>query len=340
MGLLGGGNSELPFGYLRAEFLESTGTQWIAVPGAYTDKVRFGFSFYPTSLENMNYIAGRNENYYLRVLLTNNTIGLGVVPYSDIVGFSPPEHAVYQVDADTVSHVATITKEGESKTRHAPSNSRGTKPVVFFGGQSTTQTTVDKVSYSGKARIWDAYIYEDGEKTHEFVSCVDKAGTPCMYNVVSSQPFYNTGTGSFIVGMTMEQARRLSKLPAGTKLTVSLPVGYDSDAGVVAALVSAQANGCVLTVQTYEAAASALSTFALRRVWVRRTQDENGTYIAADGSRWQVDWCVTIIGADPEQEGYEPFRSVEAATEYWGLEPYVDPAWEEELLTETTTNNE
>ena len=37
----------------------------------------------------------------------------------------------------------------------------------------------------------------------------------------------------------------------------------------------------------------------------------------------------------PDMHGYELFRSVEAATEYWGLEPYVDPAWEEELLTET-----
>ena len=44
-----------------------------------------------------------------------------------------------------------------------------------------------------------------------------------------------------------------------------------------------------------------------------------------------------VIGADPESLGYERFRSVDAATEYWGLEPYVDPN-EEELLTEHNEN--
>jgi hypothetical protein len=89
----------------------------------------------------------------------------------------------------------------------------------------------------------------------------------------------------------------------------------------------------VLTVQTYEAAGAAAATFALRRVWVRKVQDENGTYVDADGSRWQVEWCVDVIGADPESLGYERFRSVEVAAEYWGLQPYQYPE-EEQLLTE------
>lgn len=325
----------LPVGYLRAEFLESTGTQWIAVPDAYTDKVRFGFSFYPTSLEEMNYIAGRNENFYLRVLLTNNTIGLGVIPYTDIVGFSPPEQAVYQVDADTVSNVATITKAGESKTRHVPRNSRGNKPVVFFGGQSTMQTALDKVSYRGKARIWDAYIYEDGEKTHDFVSCIDKAGTPCMYNVVSRQPFYNSGSGSFIVGMTMEQARKLDKLPeSGGAMTISLPTGYNTDTEVANALDVARSKGWTLTIQTYEDA-STTSTYSMRRIWVRKTEDENGNYVDSDGNRFIIEWCVDILSPEnksPENYGYESFRNKESAIEYWGLTEWIDP--EIEKITE------
>ena len=165
----------------------------------------------------------------------------------------------------------------------------------------------------------------------DFIPALDPSGTPCMFDRVSKQAFRNAGSGQFIVGMTLTQARRLGKLPAGTTLTVSLPVGYDSDAGVVNALAKAQENGCVLTIRTYEAAGAAAATFALRRVWVRRVQDENGSYVAADGSRWMVDWCVDIIGADPETLGFERFRSVDAATEYWGLVPYEYP--EDELST-------
>jgi hypothetical protein len=39
-------------------------------------------------------------------------------------------------------------------------------------------------------------------------------------------------------------------------------------------------------------------------------------------------------GSEPDALGYEPFRSVEAATEYWGFTPWVDPE-QEEILTNT-----
>ncbi|MBQ8901262.1 MAG: hypothetical protein IJY72_09915 [Akkermansia sp.] len=93
---------------------------------------------------------------------------------------------------------------------------------------------------------------------------------------------------------------------------------------VVNALAEAESKGWVLTIQTY-AAQTAAATFALRRVWVRRELCEHGSYVAADGRRWQVEWCVEVIGADPEGLGYERFRSVEAAVAYWELEPYEYP---------------
>ena len=42
---------------------------------------------------------------------------------------------------------------------------------------------------------------------------------------------------------------------------------------------------------------------------------------------------LTPDGSEPDAHGYEPFRSVEAAVEYWGLTPYVDPEAEEEFNT-------
>jgi hypothetical protein len=67
-------------------------------------------------------------------------------------------------------------------------------------------------------------------------------------------------------------------------------------------------------------------------------KDDNGAHIDTDGNRYQVDWCVELYTPDdstPDQHGYELFRSVDSACEYWGLTPYVYPECEEELLTET-----
>lgn len=195
-------------------------------------------------------------------------------------------------------------------------------------------------NYAGKfgdeafyGQIARAKIFDGKNKIRDFVPAIDTDGTPCMFDLVSKQPFKNIGTGQFIAGCTLAQAAQLGrKLPStGGTLTVSLPEGYDSNEGVVNSLAQAEAKGWVLTIQTYAAQAAA-TTFALRRVWVRRQQDENGSYVAADGSRWQVDWCVDVIGADPEGLGYERFRSVDAAVGYWELVPYEYPT-EEELST-------
>jgi hypothetical protein len=78
----------------------------------------------------------------------------------------------------------------------------------------------------------------------------------------------------------------------------------------------------------------------MRRIWVRKNQDENGSYVDTNGNRFQVEWCVEIYSPEnktPEDLGYEQFRSVESAVEYWELTPYVDPTLEEQF---NTTNEE
>ena len=193
---------------------------------------------------------------------------------------------------------------------------------IFRNIRDTTLSVLD---------IYSCILTKSGKIERHFSPMLDSQGVPCLYDKITKKPFYNSGSGQFIVGMNMKQARKLGKLPAtgGGTLTVSLPSNYTEDEGVVNALATAQENGWVITIQTYEAEAGAASTFALRRVWVRKRTDEQGIYVDADGTRWQVEWCVDIVGADPEQEGYEPFRSLESAVDHWGLTAWVDPEQEE-----------
>ena len=180
----------------------------------------------------------------------------------------------------------------------------------------------------------------DGNMQFDLYPCITPTGIAAFYDKVKNEVLF---VSSPIAYLTSPQARNLRKLPAGGgTLTISLPEGYESDSGVAAALETARSNGWTLTIQTYtpENATAGASTFALRRIWVRKTQAEQGTYVDADGTRWQVDWCVDMLtpdGSTPDSHGYELFRSMDAAVAYWELSPWVDPN-ADELLTNSTTN--
>lgn len=50
---------------------------------------------------------------------------------------------------------------------------------------------------------WGGHIYEavisQGESiAMKFVPCLDPEGAPCMYDIISQEPFYNNGTGDFL----------------------------------------------------------------------------------------------------------------------------------------------
>lgn len=339
LGLLGGGSSTgLPAGYLAAEFLESTGAQYIMTGFFPDDSSVIELDVKPVAAPNnmsiwlfANADAGRTESG--RAFKAASDRGSLYFEFGDFksANSSNPTAPGFGIRRKMMLKNGLCDTGLDTRTFHKQIfKDRLVELSLFRNIRDATVTTLD---------IYSCCLTKNGKAERYFVPALDAAGTPCMLDTVSKLPFRNAGSGQFVAGFTLAQARKLGKLPSGTTLTVSLPVGYVSDAGVVDALAEAEANGCVLTIQTYEST-SAVSTFALRRVWVRKVQDEYGSYVAADGSRWQVDWCVDIVGADPEQEGYEPFRSVEAACEYWELTQYVDPAWEEELLTETENNEQ
>ena len=73
-------------------------------------------------------------------------------------------------------------------------------------------------------------------------------------------------------------------------------------------------------------------------IWVRKTEDEQGSYVAADGCRYVVDWVHKLYcpcGLSEQEHGYEPYESMEDALNAWGLTEWVDPEAEEELFTNT-----
>ena len=346
LGLLGGGDSSrLPDGYLQAYFLESDQGQYINTEYVPTENTGLMLKAYTRYNNDCVPFGSRNNSRETRFACVRQRCG-GWIGGS--VGYGWDSWNTFEKE-----YPSTNVSEAFYKGLLNWKNSRKATFESLFGNDKreadlpalVTQPRypmyIFAINMEGQSnyflygRIFTAGIRECGSVKSIFLPAVTAEGEPCFYDTGEhKRALKNSGTGRFIVGMTLAQARKLGKLPAtGGTLTVSLPSNYAEDEGVVNALATAQENGWVITIQTYEAEAGAVSTFALRRIWVRKRADENGSYVDTDGFRWQVDWCVDIIGSDPETEGYEPFRSVEAATEYWGLTAWIAPE-QEELLTE------
>lgn len=342
LGLLGGGVSTLPSGYLTAEFLESTGTQWINTKILPTGNSKITLDVMAIAWNHTNLCFGSydsaSKNGICFSLNFNGGYGTaGMYTYgTQRKYFTSNYHTLntrynYEFDGNNVYRNGVKSKfiDGYIFQKEVFESASS---ILLFGARDANGS----VERRGSKRIWKFAIEDNGASLLSYIPALDPTGTPCMYDTVTRKPFPNSGTGQFIVGMTLEQARKLSKLPkTGGSLTVSLPSNYAEDEGVVNALATAQENGWVITIQTYEAETGAASTFALRRIWVRKCEDEQGSYVDTDGFRWQVEWCVDVVGADPQELGYEPFRSVDVAVNYWNLQPWVDPEAEEELLTNT-----
>ena len=339
----GGGASTdgLPAGYIPAVFLESTGEQYIDT------------GFVPGNGEIVaTYKASAKHNN------TGSTVLMGVISpgtaanaprlnFGYTVVASRMVHTVislqmtsssYEAKSDTVYSVKTTSWRKVGKLAKIEVNGQE-------GAVALTQTTypgnvTDSLyifgihnNYQGQhvaaPKIWKCYslsLSYDGVTKFDFVPALSPSGRPCMMNKLNGSPVYNANSGEpdFVIGLSLEQARDLWKLPdTGGKLIVSVPEGVRDDEVFVAACNAANAKGWNIEVRTYSDSSTA-STYSLRRIYCRKRSSNFGQWVDADGSRWQIDWCVAMYGAEPEELGYELFRSVAAAAEYWELAEYTE----------------
>lgn len=341
LGLLGGGSSTpaLPAGYLVAEFLKNTGQQNFRLPDFNLSEITESeVDFYVDYLNGTSYGAVfslYNDNHSTRVIPEQASKLWRF--YFNAPALKPSLTLPY--NGDGLGHKAlkmnnsVVEWQGSSYPINTDMSGNTVVPLGLFTGNVASVNNFSGNHY----RLYSLKIKTNDVLSLSIVPCLTSLGLPCFFDSVTGQTFLATGADP-TVGLTLAQARNLSKLPStGGTLTISLPTGYDSDSGVMNALDTARANGWTLTIQTYTPEAEASSTtFALRRIWVRRMQSEYGAYVAADGTRWHVEWCVDMLtpdGSTPDAYGYELFRSQEAAVAYWELTPYVDPE-SENLLTE------
>jgi hypothetical protein len=241
LGLLGGGNSGLPAGYTRVEFLESTGTQYIDIESEikYSCSVKCDAQY--TTPTYFHQLWGwQDSGRYLGPWMTSS--GSGGFMYN-----TESKNAEMKVANKRMLYTFD-GKNARAGLGNAYLNfikaadiELGFASAIFCG------KTRNGATWMSSARIFSFEIAENDEAIRlQYIPALDSTGTPCMYDLVTRKPFYNSGTGDFLypgkettattyslrrrmyAQMTEHGIRRLYHVPTGCTLT---PEEYAAENG-------------------------------------------------------------------------------------------------------------
>ena len=176
---------ELPAGYQLCNYLESTGTQTIntGLTPVYGDEINV-LAYRTSNANSMFYASGTltltsapNELYCRYFTSANKDAAR--IPLKNF-----PDDAQY--------HHIMISQDGfyadGNFVKELPGERAKASTLIIFRGTSSL----------GKIRIKRFYITRNGAYTLNLIPALDRNGTPCMYDTVSKQTFYNERTGDFL----------------------------------------------------------------------------------------------------------------------------------------------
>ena len=187
--------NELPSGYKRVEYLESTGTQSIDT-GISARNLNLGFGSkyvmnstqireYPRlfGAQDMVTLIAFGSRYWYGDSTTYKTIILKE-KWDDMIHTLKSNNKGVYIDNDffELENIPTI----------APDIS--TPNILLFNGSLYSD---DQHSC---AKIYYFIIYDNNKLVRNFMPCLDSDNKPCMYDTVSKKTFYNNGTGEFLYG--------------------------------------------------------------------------------------------------------------------------------------------
>lgn len=124
-------------------------------------------------------------------------------------------------------------------------------PKAVFGKSITWDSSLSNFStqFSACLRWWSIKMSSGETLAYDLVPALDSSGHPCMFDIVNRKALYNSGNGEFAVGMTLEQVCALQLPAGGGSLTLGLPYEASTNEFAQAALERARANGWELTIQ-------------------------------------------------------------------------------------------
>lgn len=261
--LMGGAGGWLPQRFTELEYLESSGTQIINTKWApfsvLVEDVKSGYMVDGAHLTDKTWVATAGierfaGHFEFRGAVRNSS--------AFIAQFC---NQSFQIDGEQEAIQERFTVEVNFKNSRKCIINTANQTKSFNINTDNNSIFVQNINFclfgvcadvgglkKTPSRIWRAKISEAEDILGDFIPALDPAGAPCMFDRVSRKPFYNAGSGDFIAGLTLRQARELRLPSGGGSLTLSLPYEASVDAAAQAALERARAAGWTLTLQYRE----------------------------------------------------------------------------------------
>lgn len=184
----GRGAKALPY-KARLEYLESSGTQYIDTGITPNSDTSVEIDVKPLVLKGFIFASEvRWSNNAIGVVM--RTTGMFSVEFNGArnLTFSSKERAICSVTPTGASYGGVAISYTDTITGN-------NYPIFIFGGNRA-----GNLNETSSIQIYFVKITEGLTLVRNLIPVLDNADTPCMYDEVSGEFFYNQGTGSFIAG--------------------------------------------------------------------------------------------------------------------------------------------
>ena len=191
----------LPLGFTRADYIQSTGTQYIDTGYKLNSNSVLEISACSTDATQSNNTllgvgtsAGSADRVQVHFGSAAGTLSIrldGTLSSNQSIGTNK-----------FISKIDISNKKAYFNDIEIVSNYTGsidtTDNIALFNRMISGN--VIESEYAAKAKVYYLRISENNTLIRDFIPCIDPLGVACMYDLVGKKPYYNQGTGTFTAG--------------------------------------------------------------------------------------------------------------------------------------------
>ena len=191
----------IPEGCTLHSYIQGTGTQYIDTGVVGEKGVRAETKIEFTAIDNnvgiigSRQAAGSYRFFLIKVFMNQWYMSIR----DDYYGGYPITNTLYEIVADTYGDTNTLT----------------VNDVIYVTSSENFSTTYNLYAFAdnlmgtagnfAKIKMYGLKLYKDDILVREFVPIKDQNNIACMYDKVTKEIFYNSGSGNFIAGEIVEE---------------------------------------------------------------------------------------------------------------------------------------
>lgn len=188
----------LPAGYTQAEYIQSSGTQYIDTGFMHNQDTRVVMDVQPTSVSDNAWAFGGR--------ITNSSAKHDVFYYytsnsswtSDYDSSRKYHNGVGATDRVLIDFDKNVCSVNGVTDTHTSTTFQSTTNLILLA-----LSTAGTISGQMSAKLYSCQIYDNGTLIRDYVPCTNSAGVAGLYDMANGVFYQNAGTGSFAVGTSI-----------------------------------------------------------------------------------------------------------------------------------------